>query len=349
MKKQIIGGLLAVSMVASMGTMSVAAAEKDNADIKIGFSSKDNSDTSVAAIADAAEARAKALGVELLMYDAGGDVNKQISDCETLLAAGVDALVVIPQSVEGSAPVVGMANDAGVPIIVDNGDIGDTNYTAFVGCTDQESGELLGKWFIEESGLKEGDKVAIIEGPMGQSGQVGRMAGFEEVGLLDYFDVVATQTANWKRDEAMALAEDWITTYGEDLKAIICENDDMGMGALSAAQAAGRDDIIIGGVDGLEDAVQAVKDGTYGVSVLQDSAGQGATGVDVAVAAAKGEEIAKDTRIPFRPITKDNVDAYLEGGVEAISGDAAETKEEAAEETTEGETEEKAAEEEAAE
>ena len=118
MKKQIIGGLLAVSMVASMGTMSVEAAEKDNADIKIGFSSTDNSDTFVAAIADAAEARAKELGVELLMYDAGGDVNKQISDCETLLAAGVDALVVIPQSVEGSAPVVGMANDAGVPIIV---------------------------------------------------------------------------------------------------------------------------------------------------------------------------------------------------------------------------------------
>lgn len=332
MKKQIIGGLLAVSMVLTLGgcnstsekkTTETENEETSEADIKIGFSSKDNSDTFVAAIADAAEDRAKELGVELLMYDAGGDVNKQISDCETLLAAGVDALVVIPQSVEGSAPVVSMANDAGVPIIVDNGDIGDTNYTAFVGCTDQESGELLGKWFIEESGLKEGDKVAIIEGPMGQSGQVGRMAGFEEVGLLEYFDVVATQTANWKRDEAMALAEDWITTYGKDLKAIICENDDMGMGALSAAQAAGRDDIIIGGVDGLEDAVQAVKDGSYGVSILQDSAGQGAVGVDVAVAAARGEDIEKDTRIPFRPITKDNVDAYLKGGVEAISGENA--------------------------
>lgn len=310
MKKKVLGGLLAVSMIATMGAfnVSVSAAEKDNADIKIGFSSKDNSDTFVAAIADAAEAEAKELGVELLMYDAGGDVNKQISDCETLLAAGVDALVVIPQSVEGSAPVVSMANDAGVPIIVDNGDIGDKNYTAFVGCTDQESGELLGKWFMEESGLEKGSKVAIIEGPMGQSGQVGRMAGFEEVGMLDYFDVVATQTANWKRDEAMALAEDWITTYGDDLKAIICENDDMGMGALSAAQAAGRDDIIIGGVDG----------------------------VDVAVAAAKGEEVEPDTRIPFRPITKDNVDAYLEGGVDAISGD------DAAEDTTEEKTDEAA-------
>lgn len=42
-------------------------------------------------------------------------------------------------------------------------DIGDKNYTAFVGCTDQESGELLGKWFMEESGLEKGSKVAIIE------------------------------------------------------------------------------------------------------------------------------------------------------------------------------------------
>ncbi|MFR3881008.1 MAG: substrate-binding domain-containing protein [Lachnospiraceae bacterium] len=106
--------------------------------------------------------------------------------------------------------------------------------------------------------------------------------------------------------------------------------------ALSAALAAGRDDIIIGGVDGLDDAVAAVKDGSYGVSVLQDSAGQGRVGVDVAVAAAKGEEVEPDTRIPFRPITKDNVDAYLEGGVDAISGD------DAAEDTTEEKTDEAA-------
>lgn len=311
MKKQVIGTLLAVSVVAAMGL--TASAEET---IKIGFSSKDNSDTFVAAIADAAEAEAKELGIELLMYDAGGDVNKQISDCETLLAAGVDALVVIPQSVDGSAPVVSMANEAGVPIIIDNGDIADENYTAFVGCTDQESGEILGTWMKEN--LEEGSKVCIIEGPMGQSGQVGRYAGFEEVGLLDHVEVLACQTANWKRDEAMALAEDWITTYGDELKAIICENDDMGMGALSAAKAAGRTDIIIGGVDGLEDAVAAVQAGEYGVSVLQDAEGQGRVGVDVAVAVAKGEEFEKDTRIPFRAITAENVEAYLKDGVSAL-------------------------------
>lgn len=292
-------------------------ADKDNSEITIGFSSKDNSDTFVAAIANAAEARAKELGVNLVMYDAAGDVNKQISDVETMIAQNVDAVIVIPQSVEGSAPVVQMCNDAGIPIIVDNGDIADTNFTAFVGCTDQESGEILGQWFVDN--VPEGSKVCIIEGPMGQSGQVGRMAGFEEVGVLDKFDVLSTQTANWKRDEAMTLAEDWITQYGDDLVAIICENDDMGMGAMSAAQAAGRSDIIIGGVDGLDDAVQAVKDGSYAISVLQDSAGQGSTGVDVALQIVKGEDFQKDTRIPFRPITAENVDAYLEGGIDAIS------------------------------
>lgn len=348
MKKKVLGVLLCAAMVGSMlagcgsssapaesapaesapaeteATETAAPAEEsgdsaaaDNADITIGFSSKTNSDTFVKNIADAAEARAKELGVKLIMMDAEGDVNKQISDCETMIAQGVDALIVIPQDVEGSAPVVGMANDAGIPIVIDNGDIADTNYTAFVGCTDQESGELLGTWFMEN--VEKGSKVCIIEGPMGQSGQVGRMAGFEAVGMLEHFEVLSTQTANWKRDEAMSLTEDWLTTYGDDLKAIICENDDMGLGALAACKAAGRTDVVIGGVDGLEDAVEAVKNGEYGVSVLQDSAGQGIGGVDVAVQIVKGEDYEKDTRIPFRPITAENVDAFLSGGIDAIS------------------------------
>lgn len=294
-----------------------AGEAKDNSEIVVGFSSKDNSDQFVKQIADAAQSKADELGIQLLMSDAAGDVNKQISDVETFIAQGVDAVVVIPQSVEGSAPVVSLCNDAGIPIVVDNGDIADTNYTAFVGCTDQESGEILGQWFVDN--LEAGSKVCILEGPMGQSGQVGRYAGFEAVGVLDTFEVLAIQTANWKRDEAMALAEDWITTFGDDLDAIICQNDDMAIGALSAVEAAGRTDIIIGGVDGLEEAVQAVKEGRMAISVLQDSQGQGEVGVEVAVKAAKGEEVPYDTRIPFRAITAENVDAYLEGGVDAIS------------------------------
>ena len=308
--KRILVVLLALVMVLTMGAFA-----EDNSQYVIGFSSKDNSDTFVANITDAATAKAAELGVKLLMYDARGDVNQQISDVETMIAQGVDAIIVIPQSVEGSAPVVAMCNEAGIPIIIDNGDIADKNYTAFVGCTDQQSGEILGQWFMDN--LEEGSKICIIEGPMGQSGQVGRYAGLQAVGVMDKFEILACQTANWKRDEAMALAEDWIVTYGDELDAIICENDDMALGALAACEAAGRDDILIGGVDAIADAVQAVKEGRMEISVLQDAAGQGEKGVEVALAAAKGEAFELDTRIPFVGLTANNIDAFLEGGVAA--------------------------------
>ena len=308
--KRILVVLLALVMVLTMGAFA-----EDNSQYVIGFSSKDNSDTFVANITDAATAKAAELGVKLLMYDARGDVNQQISDVETMIAQGVDAIIVIPQSVEGSAPVVAMCNEAGIPIIIDNGDIADKNYTAFVGCTDQQSGEILGQWFMDN--LEEGSKICIIEGPMGQSGQVGRYAGLQAVGVMDKFEILACQTANWKRDEAMALAEDWIVTYGDELDAIICENDDMALGALAACDAAGRDDILIGGVDAIADAVQAVKEGRMEISVLQDAAGQGEKGVEVALAAAKGEAFELDTRIPFVGLTAKNIDAFLTGGVAA--------------------------------
>lgn len=303
----------APSTASSAAPSEAAPADKQ---ITIGFSSKTNSDTFVKSIADAAQAEADASGAKLLMADAAGDVNKQISDVENMIAQQVDVIIVIPQDIEGSAPVVSMAKEANIPIVICNGDVSDKTYTAFVGCTDQESGEILGTWFNEN--LEKGSKVCIIEGPMGQSGQVGRYAGFKAVGTLDNFEVLSTQTANWKRDEALALTEDWLTTYGNDLKGIICENDDMALGALSAAKAAGRTDIVIGGVDGLDDAVAAVKAGEIGVSVLQDSAGQGAGSVKVAMQIAKGESFEQDTRIPFKAITKDNVDAYLKDGVSAL-------------------------------
>lgn len=316
--KKIIAVLLVVC-VASL-VFAQGGAEKSKTGVKqitIGFSSKDNSDVFVKNIADAALARAKELGVTVLMSDARGDVNTQISDVENFIVRNVDAVIVIPQSVEGSAPVVSMCNAAGIPIVVCNGDIADTNYTAFVGCTDQESGEILGTWMMDN--VAKGSNVCIIEGPMGQSGQVGRYNGFKAVGMLDYFNVLSVQTANWKRDEAMNLAEDWLTTYGDTLDAIICENDDMGMGALSACLAAGRGDVVVGGVDAIDDAVKAVKQGTYGISVLQDAAGQGGGSVEIATKIARGEAFTFDTRIPFVGITAANVDAYLAGGVTAIT------------------------------
>lgn len=322
MKKRMIGTLFAVLLAAAMvvgcsggtdGKDSKTEKKSDSSSgkdkITVGVTMKDNSDEFVKRIANAIEAEGKKEDVKILMNDAQGDVNKQVSDVENMIAQGVDVIILNAQDMEGSSPCVTQAKEAGIPLIVCNTDVSNTDYTGFVGCTDQESGEMLAKWFMDN--LPKGSNVCIIEGPMGQAGQVGRMEGFKSAGMLDYFNVLATQTANWKRDEAMTLAEDWVTTYGDKLNAIICENDDMAMGALSACKAAGRDDIVIGGVDGIDDALEAVKNGETGVSIVQDAEGQGTTAVEMAVKAAKGEEIPYDTRIPFKECTSDNADEFL--------------------------------------
>ena len=79
-------------------------------------------------------------------------------------------------------------------------------------------------------------------------------------------------SASWQRDKAMSTTEDLLGKY-QDLKAVICENDDMAMGALQAAEAGDKNLVIIG-VDGISDALQAVKDGRLSASVLQDANGQ---------------------------------------------------------------------------
>lgn len=107
----------------------------------------------------------------------------------------------------------------------------------------------------------------------------------------------------------MALVENWLTT-GTQIDAIICQNDGMALGALEAVKAAGKkDQIIITGIDAIQDALDSVKAGELDATCFQDAIGQGKGALDMAVRAAKGEKIERNN-IPFELVTKDNVDGY---------------------------------------
>jgi inositol transport system substrate-binding protein len=83
------------------------------------------------------------------------------------------------------------------------------------------------------------------------------------------------------------------------------------MGALEAAEAKGvKDKIII--VDAIADALRAIKAGRLDATVFQDAAGQGAGGVDAAVKLPEaGQKKMADVWIPFKAVTKDNVDQFM--------------------------------------
>ena len=153
--------------------------------------------------------------------------------------------------------------------------------------------------------------IVVLQGPLGQSGQLDRQEGIENV-LANYPDikVLAQDTANWQRDEAVNKMKNWISAY-DDIDGVVSQNDDMGLGALQAFKEAGVTVPIVG-IDGIEDGLNAVKSGDFIGTMLQNGTVELSAGLAVAAAIARGEEVNKEPVYLMPKITKENVDVAMQ-------------------------------------
>ena len=118
--------------------------------------------------------------------------------------------------------------------------------------------------------------------------------------------VLAKDTANWKRDEAVNKMKNWISGFGPQINGVVAQNDDMGLGALQALKEAGRTDVPIVGIDGIEDGLNAVKSGEFIGTSLQNGTVELSAGLAVANALAKkeaGQHRTRSTSCPPSPRT----------------------------------------------
>lgn len=325
--RKLMAMLMAGTMALSMGAVATFAEETEAAaeaaspdsiekaaadsEVTVGVLMKTMSDTYSNKLGEAIQSYAAEnyANAEILLMDGQADIAKQISQAEDLIAKKVDVIILNPQDADGSAQVLDLAAEAGIPVVEVNTETTRTDYVSYVGSNDAEAGEMMGNFVMEQLG--DGGQYAILEGEMGQSAQLLRYEGLENTILAnENYECVATLSASWQRDQAMSTTEDWLSKY-PDLKAVICENDDMSMGALQAAESNERELVIIG-VDGISDAVAAVSEGRLSASVLQDANGQASAVVDVAVKVGVGEEVAPRYKVPFQLITAENAADFME-------------------------------------
>lgn len=270
----------------------------------IGVSLLNLSNEFVVTLRDAMEARAKELGVRLLVNDAQRSPERQVQQVETFIAQQVDAIVLNPCELEASSPAVQKALDAGIPVVNVNSET-KTAPTAFVGSRDEESARL-GMAYIAERLQGQGG-VLMMEGYLGQAAQIKRNAGAREM-LTKHpgLHLLAVQTAEWDRAKAVTLMENWLQAYGTSIKAVFAQNDEMAMGVLLALERAGRKkEIVVVGVDAIDDARQAVRDGRLDATVFQDGKGQGRGAIETALRLIRKEPVEKETFIPFQLVTKE--------------------------------------------
>ena len=229
---------------------------------------------------------------------------------EGFVAQKLDGVILNPCQVDGSSPAVDAALEAGIPVVNVNSETRSAP-TAFVGSRDEDAGGMAIEFIAER--LHDTGTLVIIEGPQGQAAQVKRATGAKEV-LAKHpgLKLLAMQSADWDRAKAITLVENWIQSYQGKIDAVFAENDEMAMGALLALEQAGlKSKVTVVGVDGIGDALAAVKAGRLDATIFQDAHGQGSTAVDVAVAIVRHQPYPKESLIPFKLVTHDNVGDFL--------------------------------------
>lgn len=255
-------------------------------------------------LSSAAKKKADELGAELKIYDGNYDPNTQINQVETMIADGVDAIILNPQDAKACAIAVDKAAAAGIPVIGVNTRVESNKLTSYIGSKDVYAGELEMKAIADKIGGK--GNIVILDGPLGQSAQLERSQGIQNI-LQKYPDikVIAEKTANWSRSEAMTVMENWLQAF-DRIDAVVGENDEMALGARKAIEAKNMNIPTIG-IDGITDALNAVENGKLIGSIFQDGAGQGSKALEIAYQAGKGNKVEKEYWIEFEMVTKDNV------------------------------------------
>lgn len=254
-------------------------------------------------------AKAKELGVKLIVNDAQGSAERQVQQVESFIAQQVDAIILNPCDVQASSPAVDKAVAAGIPIVNMNSET-KAAPTAFVGSRDEESARLAMEYIAKR--LNGTGKLVMMHGVMGQAAQIKRDQGAREI-LAKHsgLQVLAAQSAEWDRAKAMSLMENWIQAHGSNINAVFAQNDEMGMGALLALERAKiKHKVVLVSVDAIADALQAVRDGRLDATVFQDARLQGGTAVESALNLIRKQPCDPRVYIPFRLVTKDNVGQF---------------------------------------
>jgi inositol transport system substrate-binding protein len=285
------------------------------ADLKIGVSMSQFDDTWLTYLRESMDKKAKSFpdGVTLQFEDARSDVVKQLSQVESFISQKVDALIVNPVDTAATQRITKAAVAAGIPLVYVNRRPDDPKLpegVVTVASDDLEAGRMQMQYLADKMGGK-GD-IVILLGDLANNSTTNRTKGVKEVpAKYPNIKIEQEQTGTWSRDKGMTLVNDWLT-QGRDFQAVVSNNDEMAIGAAMALKQAGKEkgSVLIAGVDGTPDGLNAIKKGQMAVSVFQDAKGQADGSIDTAVKMVKKQPVEQAVWVPYRLITPENVDQF---------------------------------------
>lgn len=299
---------------------TTAENKSDNGKLTIGMSNSILSIDFFVALKQGVEQGAAKNGYQLINTNANGDAAKQVADIEDMIQKGVKAIIVNPQDVDAIVPAIEKANQAKIPVIALDRGSSAGELLSFLETDNVEMGRKAADYIAEKLKEKNGDykgNVVELQGLLGTTAARDRGKGFNDQMQQKYpnIKIVARQAADFNQEKALNVTTN-ILQANAQIDAIFGHNDDNTVGAANAIEQAGRfkpigdkAHIVIIGIDGTRQAVQAIKDGRIDATISQVPIEMGEMAVDYAKQVLVDKKtVEKHTFTRNFLVTKENVD-----------------------------------------
>ncbi|MEU1848676.1 ABC transporter substrate-binding protein [Streptomyces sp. NPDC019990] len=272
--------LTAAVGVAAAGTLAACAKEdggpSDSSSggskaITLGFAQVGSESGWRTANTDSVKSAAKEAGIKLQFSDAQQKPENQISAIRSFIAQKVDVIAFSPVVVKGWDAVLNEAKAANIPVVLTDRSVesDESLFVTLVGSDFTDEGRRAAKILekvLEKAGHKGKVKIAQLEGTTGAAPAIERAKGFKEVMDAEHKDdweIVVSQTGDFTRAGGKQVMAAFLQS-NPDIDVLFAHNDDMGLGAIQAIEAAGKKpgkDILIVTVDGVKDGFIAMSEG----------------------------------------------------------------------------------------
>jgi ribose transport system substrate-binding protein len=235
------------------------------------------------------------------------DLAQQVILAEQMIARGVDAIVIAPADSKALVPVLKRARQAGLIVVnIDNKlDAAILQQSGisipFVGPDNREGARVVARHLATD--LQAGDHVAIIGGISTAFNAQQRQLGFEDVMQDAGMNIVSVQSGEWQQAKASTIAAALIIEHPA-LKAILCSNDNMAIGAIAAIKRAGKSgEIQVVGFDNISASHDLLRSGSLLATADQYGSQLAIFGIEYALDILVNNRVTADKRTPVDLVT----------------------------------------------
>ncbi|MDR1506033.1 MAG: substrate-binding domain-containing protein [Treponema sp.] len=304
--------LIVMVAMALVGGFVFAGPSGESGKAVVGFSQATMASPFYVSHVEAAQARAKELGIDLIVADANENVVKQNQDIADMLQRGIKVLILNAVDPDGVAPSLAACVQKKVPVVTVDRFV-NGNVDVVIGRDNVLMGQAVGNSIVAALGGKGRARGKILEvmGSGGDRVQEARSRGFHNaVDSESGIEVVQTPYCDYVRSKAATATQDIIQRH-RDIVMIYGHNDDMSLGALQVCEDAGLR-VQCAGVDGLMEAVEAINQKRYLATSANDPYAFGRQAVEVANRLINGETVGKDVDAGTFLIDASNVAQYYD-------------------------------------